>query len=108
MRSQHQMPTYVVQRLHMPPTILLWSCVHFHVREMGGLYTKMDKRPMEMQKIMIQLSKQSKSLSKKDFNLQMNFDPYNDFYQKSNKKNTQNLGTNDIYKNLYNNYVCYL
>lgn len=97
MRSQHQRPTGAVQRSHMPLNILLWSCVLFHVQEMGGLYTKMDKHQMEMQKIMIQLSKQSKGLSKKAFNLQMNSD-----------KKEHKTWTLMIYKISYENYVCYL
>lgn len=97
MRSQHQRPTCAVQRSHMSLTILLWSCVLFHVQEMGGLYTKMDKHQMEMQNIMIQLSKQSKGLSKKAFNLQMNSD-----------KKEHKTWTLMIYKISYENYVCYL
>lgn len=49
-----------------------------------------------MQKIMLQLGKQFKSLSKKDFNLQMNSDLYKNFDQKSNKKEHTKLGMNDI------------
>lgn len=65
----------------------------------------MDKRPTEMQKIIIQLSKLFKSLSKKDFNLQMNSESYKTFDQTTNKKEHTKLG-HEWYTRIYIRIVC--